>query len=87
MCSTVGAVVRRLGVVAARRQGRYVVGRLRLEVEDDEAVGDKVVHRVKALVADEVLTVVVQAEVLRRFFEPVQCQCHSLSSASDTFLT
>ena len=71
MCSTVGAVVRRLGVVGARGQRRDVVGRLRLEIEDNEAVSDKVVNRVEALIADEVLAVIVQPEVLRRSFEPV----------------
>ena len=74
--STVGAVVGRLGVVGARRQRRDVVGSLRLEVEDDEPVGDQVVDRVEALVADIVLAVVVQPEVLRRSFEPVQRQQH-----------
>ena len=74
MRSTIGAVVGRLGVVGAGRQRRDVVGRLRLEVEDDEAVGDEVVDRVEPLVADEVLTVVVQPEVLCRSFEPAQCR-------------
>ena len=72
MRSAVGAVVRRLGVVGTRRQRRDVVGRLRLQVEDDEPVGDQVANRVEPLLADEVLAVIVQAEVLRRSFEPVQ---------------
>jgi len=71
MCSTVRAVIRRLGVVGARGQRRDVVGSLRLEVEDNEAVSDKVVNRVEALITDEVLTVIVEAEILRRAFEPV----------------
>ena len=75
MRSTVGAVVRRLGVVGTGRQSRDVVSGFRLEVEYDEAVSDEVVNGIKALLADEVLTVIVQAEVLRRSFEPaVQCQ-------------
>jgi len=78
---TVGAVVRRLGVVGARRQSRDVVGSLRLEVEDDETVGDKVVDRVESLFADKVLSVIVQSEVLCRSFEPVQCH-PTLSSPS-----
>lgn len=87
MRSPIGAVVRRLGVVGARGQRRDVVGRLRLEVEDDKPVGDEVVNRVEALVADEVLTVVVQAEVLRRCFKPVQCRMlSSTSSCTDAYM-
>jgi len=75
MRSTIGAVVRRLGVVGTGRQSRDVVSGFRLEVEYDEAVSDEVVNGIKALLADEVLTVIVQAEVLRGSFEPaVQCQ-------------
>jgi len=71
MCSTVRAVIRRLGVVGARGQRRDVVGSLRLEVENNEAVSDKVVNRVEALITDVVLAVIVKAEILRRAFEPV----------------
>jgi len=70
----VGAVVRRLGVVGARRQSRDVVGRLRLEVEDNETVSDKIMNRVKPFIANEVLAVIVQPVVLRRSFKPAQFQ-------------
>jgi len=76
--SPVGVVVRRLGVVGTRRQRRDVVGGLRLEVEDDETVGNKVLNRVKPLLADKVLAVVVQPVILRRSFEPVKRQQYKL---------
>jgi len=70
----VGAVVRRLGVVGAGRQSRDIVGRLRLEVEDNETVSDKIMNRVEPLVANEVLPVIVQPVVLCCSFKPAQFQ-------------
>ena len=49
-----------------------VGGRAQLNVEVDQPVGDQVGDRVEALLADVVLPVVVQLEVLRLVVEPGQ---------------
>jgi len=63
--------VRRLGVVGLARQTGDVVSRFRLKVERDQTVCDEVLYRVETLLADVMLVVVVQLEIL----------CHAVKSA------